>query len=112
MIREALELEIIRIDRLMQWNKKHFCETRKNVDEFIYAWKQLAHYYWEHDDRQISVEMIRIFREATDFLYVMAHHEENTEGCRDRAKEDLEALETLLTDITEAVDRSIYPDGR
>jgi hypothetical protein len=112
MIRNDLEQEIIRCDALIKWDHNLFCASQKVLDEFIAAWNDLARYYCNHDDLQISVEIIRIFREATHLFYIMTHHEAISEECRDRAKESLETLEVLMTDITEAVDRRLYPEGR
>jgi hypothetical protein len=112
MTRNDVEQEIIRCDALIKWDRDLFCESHRVLDDFIFAWNQLARYYREQDDREISVEIIRVFREATHLLYVMTHNMKIKEECRDMAKESLETLEILMTDITEAVDSRLYPDGR
>jgi hypothetical protein len=110
MRRERFEQEIIQCEKVFHCNVHILCTDDTILGDFMTAWNRLVYYYETVDDRQISVEMIRVYMETRHFLQGMSLRMDLSEACRLMAKEAFLRLDSFMTDITHIIDRRLYPN--
>jgi hypothetical protein len=99
--RKAIEQRIVSSAKNIRLRPGVECFDNDAVQEFLQAWRDLARYYKEHDDRMINIEVVGEYFEWVDVFDWMFGDENLNMKCRKEAEEVYMELHVRMDDIIE-----------